>query len=180
MTSAELERGRRPAWPEALPMGDRLRAGARDRWVRMRTELGDGEGRVGMLRRHRAVIAELFGEHSWVTVIAEDWPARDGAAGWTAVHLPEAEPWRPIESEDAGGAGVAADLFVAEVGATTLDDLLGLALDGRALFVLADPERRRLYAPYDLGADVFFVDEGERAAFRARHTDWLSLRAGGL
>ncbi|MFS0734946.1 hypothetical protein ABC304_05885 [Microbacterium sp. 1P10UB] len=144
--------------------------------MRIRTDLGDGQGRVGMLRRHRAVIAELFGEHTWVTVIAEDWPTGDGAAGWTAVHLPEAEPWRSVEAEDADGADGAAELFVAEVGATTLDDLLGLALDGRALFVLADPERRRLYAPYDLGADVFLVDEAERAAFRARHADWLSPR----
>ncbi|MEU8403165.1 hypothetical protein AB0C28_49000 [Nonomuraea sp. NPDC048892] len=42
------------------------------------------------------------------------------------------------------------------------------------------PDLRRLYHPYDGGADVILTNTQERDTLKAAHTDWLSKHPSGL
>ncbi|MFD9613002.1 hypothetical protein ACFWWS_26965 [Streptomyces sp. NPDC059083] len=62
-----------------------------------------------------------------------------------------------------------------------LDELLRDVADDKVAGVLiTDTQMRRVYHPYDGGADVFLATPGERDRTRDRHTDWLSSHPLGL
>ena len=62
-----------------------------------------------------------------------------------------------------------------------LDPLLRLVADEVVSDVLlADPDLRWLYHPYDGGIDVAVSSTSERDAVRERHRDWLSAHPTGL
>ncbi|MEU9401222.1 hypothetical protein [Streptomyces sp. SID4985] len=62
-----------------------------------------------------------------------------------------------------------------------LDALLRDIADAKVAGVLVtDTRMRRVYHPYDGGADVFLPTPGERDQTRDRHADWLSSHSSGL
>lgn len=94
------------------------------------------------------------GSEFWTTLRDED-PARD-----TFVHLYVSE--RPWESG-------------------LIDPLLrAVADDGGVDVIITDTGLRRLYHPYDGGADCILETTEERDWLKAAHRDWLSGHPGGL
>ncbi|MFD9049554.1 DUF3885 domain-containing protein [Streptomyces zaomyceticus] len=62
-----------------------------------------------------------------------------------------------------------------------LDKLLrDIADDKVAGVLITDTQLRRIYHPYDGGANVFLATPGERDRMRDRHADWLSSHPLGL
>jgi hypothetical protein len=62
-----------------------------------------------------------------------------------------------------------------------LDELLRDVADDKVGGVLVtDTQMRRIYHPYDGGADVFLATSEERDRTRDRHADWLSTHPSGL
>ncbi|MEV0349322.1 hypothetical protein AB0H88_26390 [Nonomuraea sp. NPDC050680] len=64
----------------------------------------------------------------------------------------------------------------------TLADLLlrAVADDDCASVIIMDTDLRRLYLPYDGGADVILASPQERDALKNAHADWLSTHPLGL
>lgn len=95
-------------WPDADPLGHRLREAHVDRGVRFHNLPGSKryaespEEHAAILRRQRALLAELLDgvspEH--LVVVAEDWSARDLATGRSRRYVPDAWPWRRVEDND--------------------------------------------------------------------------------
>lgn len=174
-------------WPEAVPVGYRLRETYPDRWIRFHSLPGskryaDTPAEYGeILYRHRKLLAELLGGRmpDDLVVIAEDWGARDLGTGWTKRRLPGAWPWRRIELEE---PELGFRYFWVRSGLTDseLVTLLRAAADDQAQIVLADPELTSLFWPYDGGVDIILPDSGTRDAFHDRHPDWLSAHPSGL
>lgn len=174
-------------WPDADPIGHRLRDPYRERWVRFHSlpeskrYADSAEEYAEIVRRHRTVLAELPGDGApeHLVVIAEDWGSQDLAAGSSKKHVPGAWPWQRVEADDL-------DLGFAYLWVRTgltdsqLDALLTAAADDQAHVILADPDLTWLFCPYDGGADVFLPDTPTRDAIRDRHTDWLSAHPSGL
>ena len=46
--------------------------------------------------------------------------------------------------------------------------------------IVADPDLRWLYHPYDGDADVIAVTSAQRDALKLRHAEWLSTHPWGL
>ncbi|MFF8511871.1 hypothetical protein ACF064_27710 [Streptomyces sp. NPDC015492] len=62
-----------------------------------------------------------------------------------------------------------------------LDELLrDIADDKVAGVLITDTQMRRIYHPYDGGADVFLTTTEERGRTRDRHVGWLSSHPSGL
>jgi len=62
-----------------------------------------------------------------------------------------------------------------------IDDLLrAVADETMAEVFLTDVGLRRLYHPYDGGADIIVSTPDERDRLRRRHSDWLSSYPSGL
>ncbi|MEV0456724.1 hypothetical protein AB0H89_16345 [Catellatospora methionotrophica] len=58
--------------------------------------------------------------------------------------------------------------------------LRAVADDELANVMLAPPDLRWLYHPYDGGADVILPTGGQRDELKHRHRDWLSDHPAGL
>ncbi|MEU7696924.1 hypothetical protein [Streptomyces sp. NPDC039028] len=62
-----------------------------------------------------------------------------------------------------------------------LDELLrDIADDKVAGVLITDTQMRRIYHPYDGGADVFLTTPEERGRTRDRHVGWISSHPSGL
>jgi hypothetical protein len=187
-----------PAWlsarwakrrPECPPLAHLYRGYYHDRWVRFHSLPGAKRypdtpaERQTVLDRHNAVLDELMAGGDVLVVTTQyGWdpspPPRDpelarllpGAAYWTAVREhPELTAWSFLyASRLAWHPGC-------------LDRLLAAVADERADNVtVADPALRRLYAPYDGGADAILATPAERDRLKARHAAWLSRHPQGL
>lgn len=60
------------------------------------------------------------------------------------------------------------------------DELIRAAALDRLHPVVVNLASGRAYAPYDGGADLFFMNEWERDAARQAYSDWLSTHPSGL
>lgn len=62
----------------------------------------------------------------------------------------------------------------------SVDPLLrAVADDQTGGAIITDTGLKRLYHPYDGGADLILTTTAERDQFRARHCDWLSCHPSG-
>ncbi len=67
------------------------------------------------------------------------------------------------------------------MGVRLIDPLLrAVADDGGVDVIITDTGLRRLYHPYDGGADCILETTEERDRLKAAHRDWLSGHPGGL
>jgi hypothetical protein len=138
------------------------------------------EERREVLHRHKTVISELQGisGSAGVCVIGRDWDSGDLAGGWTKKHMPGSWPWRshfdPNDFEI--GEPVHLDYFWVSPYDTVgqLTDLLQLAADWQAEFIVTDEEMSWAYAPYDGGADIIAPTTADRDALKLTHKEWLS------
>jgi hypothetical protein len=189
-------------WPGVLPIGHHLRYARRDRWVRFHSlpgskrYAGNARERGEVLRRHRMVLHELSGgdRGTHVLLLTMGWTreARPPRPAAVARQLrldrdtrPRGGTWWQSVVEDDSDPDVRfwTHVFVEH---RTLDDarlrgvLRRVADDEMADVVIAPPDLRWLYHPYDGGADVIAPTPAERDALRARHPDWLSHHPSGL
>lgn len=175
----------RDRWGDRMPLLEEV--GDPSRWVRFHSlpeskRYAESEAEYEtILHRHRTVIGEL-GPAEWLYVIAAyydepTWRRRpDPAVHRGAVH------WLTIEDGES-------DYFVGELrffaaraatGDPSLDLLLRRIADDELHYVIiAPPDLRWLYHPYDGGADVIAETMQERDALKARHPDWLSTHPSG-
>ena len=175
-------------WPNCSKLPYELR-GIRDQWVRFHTlpdskryPATDAEYQT-IMARHNTVLTELV---TGTTVLVV-----------TVGYSDDAEPERPCRSPETVAAHPGAaywtsactdeeswiHLYVSEIPWTagSLDTLLRhVADDVIANVLVADPDLRWLYHPYDGGMDVLLSSTTERDALRDRHLAWLSARPDGL
>ncbi|WP_234376979.1 hypothetical protein [Streptomyces sp. TP-A0356] len=189
----ELARRWRERRPSSPPLAHRFRRAYPDCWVRFhslpdskRYPASEDEYAI-VLDRHNTLLDELFAG-SDVLVVTMDWsdtpaslvipPERrilhpDAVRWWTEPDRDDPDPafhsyWylyadrRPWHREG-------------------IDALLrAVADEAIAEVFLTDVGLRRLYHPYDGGADVILPTPAERDRLRHRHSDWLSPYPSGL
>lgn len=198
---ARIWQGLEPAGPVRAYQ---LRSLYYDRWVRFHSLPGskryaDDEAQYAtLLGRYNTVLGELFGGGEAYVVTAH-WsslaPEADasgedvsGSRQWAAhrrsLH-PEGAEWLTLDDTEGSDPDdhtrwhFFADLRPWQDGC--VDALLRAVADDTVggMFV-TDPDLRRMYAPYDGGADVILADADERDALRRRHAAWLPQNSAGL
>jgi hypothetical protein len=187
---AALWRARRPGCP---PIAHEFVETYSDCWVRFHSLPGskrypDSEDEYEMvLGRYNAVLDELFADVD-VYVVTEDWsltptepgfhPERgvlhpDGVRWWTIPNVSDPDPefhnYTPLYASRESWRRGCIDHILRAVA----DDVLS------GVFV-TDVQLRRIYHPYDGGADVILANPHERERLRDRHTGWLSQHPSGL
>lgn len=176
----------RRRWPDCDPVGHRLRGPYRDVWVRFHSLPGskrypEDEGEYGtVLARHNTVLGEMFAGMD-IHVIRPEVDFRPDVPA----HAPGTGHWRTLLVEDDPDPRFRTyyHLFTERRGwqRGCLDGLLRRVADEEVVEVLiTDIEMRRIYHPYDGGADVFLSTPAERDRLRDRHADWLSGHPSGL
>ncbi|MEU6145871.1 hypothetical protein ABZ848_36705 [Streptomyces sp. NPDC047081] len=186
---AALWRDRHPSTP---PLAHLFRDALHDRWVRFHSlprskRYPESEEEYAtVLDRHNTVLDELFAGQD-VFVVSMDWSDASGIPPWherRSLH-PAAVRWWTEPDCDApdpafhGYRHLYAELRPWAPG--LVDDLLrAVADDTLAEVFLADTGLRRLYHPYDGGADVVLTTPEERDRLRERHRGWLSSHPCGL
>nr|WP_271417075.1 LysR substrate-binding domain-containing protein [Streptomyces lienomycini] len=173
-------------WPDCPPVGYKLRDPYRDLWVRFHSlpeskRYAEVESEYGVvLERYNTVLDELFAGGD-IYVITPVWA--------TEAEVPPSQPgdgyWQTLLVEDDPDPEFRTycHLFAARrpwrYGC--LDEpLRDIADDKVAGVLITDTQMRRIYHPYDGGADVFLATPGERDRTRDRHADWLSSHPSGL
>ncbi|MGA5819321.1 DUF3885 domain-containing protein [Kitasatospora sp. NPDC094028] len=184
MDLAELTARWDRRWPGSLPVGHEIDAGERDVWVRFHSlpeskRYAEDEREYGiLLERHNTVLDELFAGAE-VYVLTSCWTDAPGApAGRPGAH------WRSwLQTDDPDPEfRTYCHVFLERRPwrRGCLDGLLRRCADYQeAGVIVTDTGLRRLYHPYDGGADVFLTSSGERDRLRARHADWLSRHPSG-
>jgi len=179
-------------WPTASKLPYELR-GLRDQWVRFhalpdskRYPATNAEYRT-IMARHNTILAELVAETTVLVVTAgysdAAEPERPFRCPETVTAHPGATYWTSACTGEEPGFESWIHLYVSEVPWTqgSLDTLLRQVADDIIANVLvADPDLRWLYHPYDGGMDVLLSSTTKRDALRDRHMDWLSARPDGL
>ncbi|MBM9503221.1 hypothetical protein ITX44_01495 [Streptomyces sp. KK5PA1] len=133
-----------------------------------------------VLDRHNTVLDELFAGTD-VYVITPHWA--------TEAEVPPIQPdagyWQSLLVEDDPDpqfrtyCHLFADRRPWQRGC--IDELFREIADYKvAGLLITDTRMRRIYHPYDGGADVFLTTPQERDRTRDRHTDWLSNHLSGL
>ena len=174
-------------WPDADPVGHRLRVAYADRWVRFHNLPGSKryaespEEHAEIIHRQRTLLTELLDgvalEH--LVVLAEDWGPQDLATGRSRRYVPGAWPWRRVDDDDPE-LGSAYLWARTELDGPHLDALLLAIADDQAVAILAGPDLSWLFCPYDGGVDIILPGSEARDALRDRHTEWLSAQPSGL
>lgn len=173
-------------WPYCPPVGYKLRGPYRDVWVRFHSlpeskRYAEDEAEYAVvLDRYNTVLDELFAGAD-VYVIIPVWtagpevpPSRPGADYWCGL-LAEDDPDPDFRTYS--------HLFVERRlwQRGCIDELLRDVADDKVGGVMiTDIGMRRIYHPYDGGADVFGATSRERDSIRDRHVDWLSSHPSGL
>ncbi|TKV57051.1 hypothetical protein FDO65_19765 [Nakamurella flava] len=173
--------------PGSRPVSHELRTALADRWVRFhslpesRRYAADEADHREIVRRHRAVLAELAGLSGTaeLLLITAAWSGGlavpDRPAPLTAL-TPQSWLWDSIVTEVDEGEPRCLHLWVETTDRDDprLDPILRMVADEVIVgVILADPELRWLFAPYDGGVDVIAADPAERDRLAARFGDWL-------
>ncbi|MFE4513898.1 hypothetical protein ACFRMQ_06815 [Kitasatospora sp. NPDC056783] len=173
-------------WPGTEPIGWELGRGDRDVWVRFHSlpeskRYPDDESEYAIvLERHNTVLDELFAG-SEVYVMVPRWSDRSSAPRMNR----DARRWRTwLRADDT----VPELSFYCHVFVERrqwrwggLDRLLRrVADDIEGGVIIAGPGLRRLYHPYDGGADVYLTTAEERDRLKERHAEWLSPYPSGM
>ncbi|ALW85930.1 hypothetical protein AUC43_12985 [Hymenobacter sedentarius] len=191
-------------YPEAMPLGYRLRITYPDRWLRIHSlpeaqrYPGDDADWAELLGRQFALFADLVsqpadlilvtGEYEMAAVAAPPpwaFTAEGCLRGMAFTALPPValstlppNPHVPDEYEPGDLYRPVCTLvrWTAAVGEGILREIAEGAI--QAFFVSI--EHACLIAPYDGGVDIIFSDEATRNQFRDRYSRWVSPRADGL
>ncbi|WP_416874348.1 hypothetical protein [Kitasatospora sp. SC0581] len=172
-------------WPGTEPVGYEL-GRARDVWVRFHSlpeskRYPDDEREyVIVLERHNTVLDELFAGAE-VYVLTPRWSSRESAPRMRR----DAKHWRTwLQTDDPEPEfRTYCHVFVERRRWRRggLDGLLRRVADDReGGVIIAGPGLRRLYHPYDGGADVYLASTEERDRLKERHAGWLSGHPNGL
>ena len=179
-------------WPGCSKLPYELRH-ASDRWIRFHTLPGskrypgtEAEYET-ILARHNTVLGELVTGPAVLVATAgysdSSRPAEPCRSPQTLAVHPGAVYWTSARMDDEPGFETWMHLYVSRLpwSAGCLDPLLRqVADDVTANVLVADPDLRWLYHPYDGGMDVVLSSPAERDAVKERHRDWLSAHPGGL
>lgn len=164
-------------WRRCHPIGHDLKHAYPERWVRFHSLPAskrypdDEQEHATVLHRHNTVLDHLFTGQD-IHVITARWtddPTPTGYLTTVCVNLDHDYPayWHLYAERLAWQPG-------------TLDHLLRQVADDVATGVLiTDLDMRRVYHPYDGGADVLLPTTGERDSLESRHPDWLSTHPSG-
>ncbi|MFI7153021.1 hypothetical protein ACIBO2_49590 [Nonomuraea sp. NPDC050022] len=139
-----------------------------------------------LLDRHNTVLTELFAGHPVYVVTVSFVPDKDTAASSTTdPHAlnPGSRLWTKIREDDDSDPGGTMHVHVGEQPwePGSLDPLLRAVADDECFgVIIMDANLRRLYHPYDGGADAILASPQERDALQTTHADWLSKHPLGL
>ena len=168
------------------PIAYELRDRHADRWVRFHSlpqskRYAETEDEYDIiLTRHHCVLAEL-GADDGLYVIAgyfEDAQARIAAA---PAHR-GAVAWMTIQPDERSFFAIPMTLYVSATSRepSALDPFLRAVADDKIAYaIIAPPDLRWLYHPYDGGADVIAPTAHDREVLKDRHADWLSAHPSG-
>ena len=161
-------------FPDSAPLGYRLRQAYPERWLRIHSlpeskRYADTEEEYAeLLRRHNKVATDALGAGSRCYLIEGFCiVSGDRRDGWVLTLDGEELP-RPEATEAIWSYG-------------RHDALLRQVADWKtANIIFASPGSGRVYAPYDGGADLIYLNEQERDERKAVYRAWLSAYPGGL
>lgn len=182
-------------WADAPPLAHWLRSSPR--WVRLHSfalpqrYADDESDYAALVHKHRVVLDELVAAMAHpteeVVVVTTSWslgPTPLPERAPVAALLPGAEHWRsllePGHEED---SPVWTHLFTRRLRLDDprLDTFLRMVADEvTANVLIADPEVRWLFCPYDGGVDVYPETVTQRDKLRREHAGWLSSHPLGL
>ncbi|MQA98311.1 MAG: hypothetical protein GEV11_28310 [Streptosporangiales bacterium] len=182
-------------WPGGPPVAHELKSTFHDRWVRFhslydskRHPENEAEYQT-LLHRHDLTMREMFPEadvYVITTVFTGSADEPRTLQDPTPLKLnPEARRWAVLTEDLPGGDDfrVYAHLYAARrrLNAGAFDLLLRAVADEKPIDVLvADVEFRRVYHPYDGGADCLLESPEARDKLKAAHPHWLSPHSHGL
>lgn len=182
----------RRQWPECPPLAHELKNVYADRWVRFHSLPGsqryaDDESEYAiLLHRHNTVLNEFFTGQR-VHIVTAPYGAREetveiSMAGVPHVLNPDSHPWTTLGEE---GPDTDRIVHLHVSGRPwlpgTIDPLLRAVADDQCSdVIIMDTALRRLYHPYDGGADCIVESTAERDRLKAAHSDWLSRHPRGL
>ncbi|MEV0895751.1 hypothetical protein [Actinoplanes sp. NPDC049802] len=177
-------------WPGRSKLPYELRS-IPDRWVRFHSlprskRYPETEAQYKIvLARHNTVLADLANDSAILVVTVSYSDSRDSYESRSpqtlAVH-PDAVYWTSVCMDDEPDLESWMHLHVSRERWTPgcLDTLLRHVVDEVvANVVIADPDLRWLYHPYDGGMDVILPSATERDALRHRYHEWLSEHPSG-
>ncbi|UFS59756.1 DUF3885 domain-containing protein [Subtercola endophyticus] len=138
-----------------------------------------------LIRRHCCIIDELRDEFGGgnLMVLAQDYPRRDAAHGWTKRALPESWLWKTLEPDDEKDDRSfirVSRTFAGSGGLTALIRLIANDEGAAGSCIVTDESVGWLYGPYPGGGDAIAPTASARDTLRDRHAEWLSARADGL
>jgi hypothetical protein len=169
------------------PIAYEFRKRHADRWVRFHSlprskRYAETEEEYGItLARHHCVLAEL-GADDGLYLIAGYFEDAHGRIAVASAH-PGAVPWMTIQPDERSAFEIPMTLHVSTASGerSVVDPFLrAVADDEIAYAIIAPPDLRWLYHPYDGGADVIAPTAHDRDALKDRHPDWLSGHPAGL
>jgi len=181
-------------WDESfgtLPRPLLLRERFKDRWFRIHS-LPEGERHAEtrrehqiLLLRHNRLQASLFADDKWVIIITagdSTWPPDQPRQNSLSQH-PDNWHWQsfPSEAWDPKSPQINIYARLAPWKPGNFDMLISLAAEDRidGLIILG-LHSRRLYMPYDGGADAVLGDPAEAQDFKRNFFEYLSPREDGL
>jgi hypothetical protein len=158
-----------------------------ERWVRFHSlpqskRYAETEDEYGIiLTRHHRVLAEL-GADDGLYVIAGYFEDAQGRISAARAHH-GAVPWMTIQPDERTYFVDPMTLYVSvtSLERSALDPFLRAVADAEIAYaIIAPPDLRWLYHPYDGGADVIAPTAHDRDVLKDRHADWLSVHPSGL
>lgn len=175
----------RASFGGALPAGFLCRTALADRWLRIHSlpeskRYADTEAeRVELLRRQNAAASYVLGDDADCQLLVTRFGEN---RSWSFEELP-LNGRTPVHILSARHDGDEFQFFGLPVTWRTAafnDLILAVADDRTGPVLFADVQRRRIYSPYDGGADLFFPNPEVAELARDHFQEWLSTREDGL
>jgi hypothetical protein len=199
MDAARFKEQWRSWYGRAPPLAHLMREPHAERWLRIHSlpqsrRYPDSDSDWDeLLARHNTVATELLGDGGPCVLAVARFPSGDTAPPGQLHDVPGAPALTALGSVDDTWPGAqalrrhyedtAVWLYTAALHwrAGAYDALLrAVARDETGPVLLVSSETGRVYAPYDGGADLFFLGPEERHGARERHRAWLSSHPRGL
>src|SRR6218665_1220013 len=178
------------AWQNAfgpsLPAGFLCRETLADRWLRIHSlpeskrYAETAAERTELLRRQNAVASYVLGEIAECQLIVTRFGEHSTWLPSEAVPLDGKTPEYLLSVDDDGDELHFFGLQVAWCNGAFDELIAAVADDQTGPLLLANIQRRSIYAPYDGGADLFFSAPEDASAARTQFQRWLSFRVDGL
>lgn len=175
----------RSSFGDVLPAGFLCRVALADRWLRVHSlpeskRYAETEAeRAELLHRQNAAATYVLGEDADCQLVVTRF-GENQAWSFEALQVDGRTPVHVLSAGDEDDELQFFGLPVKWKTASFNELLLSVADDRTGPVLLADIQRRRIYAPYDGGADLFFASPKEAELARAHFQGWLSAREDGL